>query len=467
MARNFRLRRAAILVAVFLAAFSSFALAQSNSQSLVLPPMLVPTEGSVASYLITETGEQKLTGRSGLFLIAPTDGMEEAYRYAVGARYTVLELDVAGQVAHLSVEAQALDPDTHRPLSGSRWEATYRVTPQGAEWESGHVIPDDYASLVTPQWLADWTLTPSDQMPRDEIRPGFRWQASPDMTDFGDGLPFADADLPLVGTFGGWEQLPDGMGVGARIAESVNGSASVRQELTEGMPGLMTFNLIGGTRYTIVPGAFPYSADLNLAADMVIRIGADTGAVAGLEGTVDMTFNYERTIRRNDEGPVTWFAAQDELAIDIGQSVTGTLGTWSQHFDDGTAIDIYTFYGFEGDTVSIRAESSDFDTYLMLVDVTDSVLAQDDDSAGGSNSLITYTLPYTGTYTVYVNSYWEGEYGTYVLSVDETSGPVVDITTALELIALLDYPEILTWDDLADIEEVLWILLDLVESYRQ
>lgn len=68
--------------------------------------------------------------------------------------------------------------------------------------------------------------------------------------------------------------------------------------------------------------------------------------------------------------------------------------------------------GEEGETVLISLSSTDFDTYLILLDEQDNILASNDDSNQSLNSQIgPFTLPYSGEYTILVSSYSYSSYG--------------------------------------------------------
>ncbi len=44
-------------------------------------------------------------------------------------------------------------------------------------------------------------------------------------------------------------------------------------------------------------------------------------------------------------------------------------------------------------------------------------LARDDDSGGGTNARIVFTVPAAGAYRIIANTYRQGSYGAYTLSV--------------------------------------------------
>ncbi|MEO1148066.1 MAG: PPC domain-containing protein, partial [Cyanobacteria bacterium J06638_22] len=72
---------------------------------------------------------------------------------------------------------------------------------------------------------------------------------------------------------------------------------------------------------------------------------------------------------------------------------------------DNSLYDVYEFSGQQGQTVVISMTSDDFDTYLGLLGPDGSVVAENDDSNGTTDSQITVALPSSGTYTVIANSY--------------------------------------------------------------
>lgn len=86
-------------------------------------------------------------------------------------------------------------------------------------------------------------------------------------------------------------------------------------------------------------------------------------------------------------------------------------------YNDGSYYDDYFFNGRAGQRVTINLNSSQFDTYLWLIDPSGNTLNTNDDSNGSTNSEIFMTLPRTGRYQVRVNSYGSAETGAYTLIV--------------------------------------------------
>ena len=104
-------------------------------------------------------------------------------------------------------------------------------------------------------------------------------------------------------------------------------------------------------------------------------------------------------------------------SLAYGDSVQGMI-------DNTNWFQSYTFNGQAGDTVTITllaAPGSTLDPYLGLLDSGQNVLMEDDDSAGGLNSQITFTLPASGTYTIIATRYGFDQgtsSGAFVLSLN-------------------------------------------------
>ncbi|WAL59090.1 trypsin-like peptidase domain-containing protein [Thermocoleostomius sinensis] len=96
----------------------------------------------------------------------------------------------------------------------------------------------------------------------------------------------------------------------------------------------------------------------------------------------------------------------------------GLLGSSSPKLEDGSLYEEHSFQGNAGQTVTISLESSDFDTYLILLGPNDQVIGENDDAASNTlNSTLTITLPVTGTYRIIANAYDSEGQGRYVLTV--------------------------------------------------
>ncbi|MEO0540917.1 MAG: CAP domain-containing protein, partial [Cyanobacteria bacterium P01_A01_bin.105] len=97
----------------------------------------------------------------------------------------------------------------------------------------------------------------------------------------------------------------------------------------------------------------------------------------------------------------------------------GSLNDTDGSLSDGSRFDMYQFEGRAGQLVTVRMSSAQFDTYLLVLDQAGTVLAQNDDvGPNDTNSVLSVTLPESGTYQVYANAYDANGRGTYELTVE-------------------------------------------------
>jgi serine protease Do len=105
-----------------------------------------------------------------------------------------------------------------------------------------------------------------------------------------------------------------------------------------------------------------------------------------------------------------------------GQAVSGQLSLTDSRLSDNSVYQAWTYIGTRGERIEVDVTSSSFDAYAILEDASGKVLARDDDSGGGTNARIVFTVPAAGAYRIIANTYRQGSYGAYTLSVRELSG---------------------------------------------
>ena len=79
--------------------------------------------------------------------------------------------------------------------------------------------------------------------------------------------------------------------------------------------------------------------------------------------------------------------------------------------------DQYRIYLAAGATVTLTMNATEVDAYLLVRNTLDVVLAEDDDSAGGSNARLVFTAPSAGTYVIEASTYDALDTGNYSLTV--------------------------------------------------
>lgn len=114
-------------------------------------------------------------------------------------------------------------------------------------------------------------------------------------------------------------------------------------------------------------------------------------------------------------------AALGARLLEIGDTLQGALGPKDLLWSDGAFYDLYQVDVFAGERVSIRLSSSAVDSYLFVVDERGRWIAEDDDSAGGTNAAATFVAAADGRYSVIASSYLAGEQGRYTIEVSSTS----------------------------------------------
>ncbi|MBI3683138.1 MAG: pre-peptidase C-terminal domain-containing protein [Acidobacteria bacterium] len=111
-------------------------------------------------------------------------------------------------------------------------------------------------------------------------------------------------------------------------------------------------------------------------------------------------------------------------------NASGTLST-SSCTRGRRGVDYYTealtFTGVQGQRVSLRLSSSDFDPYLYLIAPDGTVAAENDDSGGARDSQINFTLNAGGTWRIEVTSFAARTTGSYTL----TFSGCVEVTPSL------------------------------------
>lgn len=183
----------------------------------------------------------------------------------------------------------------------------------------------------------------------------------------------------------------DGAGYGLYI--SSNGSISASRIISE------YNNSQGGFFYN--PSA--PSAKSILITDSVFSNNQGTGLEASSLGLITL-----KGVDASDNGMQDW-----DISF-AGQTANDFLST--NHSED-----IWKFTGSTGAQVNIILQSLYFDAFVELRDANWSLIANDDNTYGGTNAQIVSNLPSTGDFYLVVSSALGGENGQYRLSLNDPS----------------------------------------------
>ncbi len=126
------------------------------------------------------------------------------------------------------------------------------------------------------------------------------------------------------------------------------------------------------------------------------------------------------------------------IDIAYGESLRGTI-------DTTTPAVTYRFRGVAGTTVTIQMDNTggDLDSYLYLLDGSNQLLYEDNDSGGQGNAKILYTLPADGVYLITATRMGQGQgttTGSYTLQL-ESDTPASGITPSASPTVPPDYAD--------------------------
>lgn len=109
------------------------------------------------------------------------------------------------------------------------------------------------------------------------------------------------------------------------------------------------------------------------------------------------------------------------------RQITGTLARGDRTLQTGEFVDQHTLQFRPGESVRLRLESSQFDTYLLVRSPSGRQQDNDDLVPGNTNSGIDIPSAEAGNYQVMVTSYRPGETGAYTLRVESGAAGTLPI----------------------------------------
>lgn len=228
--------------------------------------------------------------------------------------------------------------------------------------------------------------------------------------------------MHITGEFVGWQDVAGASDRVAHIRETMEGASISLAPLAEDVPGLVTYEMTATSDYHLIPGDFPHESRQELIGGMLISVGTESGAPEELDGRIAYGFRYTRVVERDQSGSLDWLIVSEEDEIEgllrRGDAVEAYLGAEDSFvFGDGTYADLYVLVGEAEETYTIRLESAELDAYLFVVSDEDELIAAEE-LTSGDPAVVTFTFDYTGEYFIFVNSIFQGDSGTYVLSVE-------------------------------------------------
>ncbi len=109
--------------------------------------------------------------------------------------------------------------------------------------------------------------------------------------------------------------------------------------------------------------------------------------------------------------------ASDQSQASGARFESGRLEVSDNELTSGEFSDTFNIQGRAGEQLVLDLRSSDFDTYLILIQPDGEQVENDDHEGDRTRSMLTATLPVDGAYRVLVTSYSVGETGSYDLTI--------------------------------------------------
>jgi len=149
----------------------------------------------------------------------------------------------------------------------------------------------------------------------------------------------------------------------------------------------------------------------------------------------DETGSYTIRLQRVGSTPqaITQRSTGSVRNLTIGETISEQLTAENEMLQDSSYAQRYRVQLAAGQQVQITLQGDDFDAYLMLLDDEGTVVARDDDSAGGTDARIDYTAVKSGAHIIIVNSLGKQEEGAFALFVEHKGGPQVSADSQPEI----------------------------------
>ena len=116
---------------------------------------------------------------------------------------------------------------------------------------------------------------------------------------------------------------------------------------------------------------------------------------------------------------LVFFGCAAEGSLGIGGQITDDLEDGDCQLGDGSFFDVFSLDGSAGDSVEINLRSVDFDAFLLVGDLSENIIAADDDSGvgvSGTDAQVEIVFETAARVLLLANSFEGGETGEYTLS---------------------------------------------------
>lgn len=200
---------------------------------------------------------------------------------------------------------------------------------------------------------------------------------------------------------------------------------------------------VGLVEVLLEAGADPGAADRG--GDTPLHYATRTGKaeviVALLDAGADVTSRNNRGDLPADVATgIRWSSVYWRLVVPAGELVAGQavdsrLSSFDQEAADGRLQEVWAFRAQAGQRLVVTMFAEGVDAYLRVVQRDGSLIASDDDSAGGTDARVEFEAPDSGDYLIVASTFSsdEDEQGSYLIRVHEfsssttSSGPIAPL----------------------------------------
>jgi hypothetical protein len=369
---------------------------ETRAQASVKDPVPFP----VAKSLATHQGDEDDSGPLAIGLDQPKSGVlspaGDVDKYSFSG--------IAGDQVDIVLNSPDFDAFLELELDGDLIAADDDSGPEFNSFIQGFVLPADGTYVIVVRSLGDTGVGSYDVSLLPALVSDFRGQID---------APSIVTDVLAVGETGHLYQFD--------LAESSNVTIDVTSNEFD------TFaELFAGTDPSdrILDNSIAFDDDggigLNSLIDVFLSQSSYLIEVRSFSGGVSGTYTLEIDLQP---------AADDEdaagpISIFPGDEFDGFL-------DPEGDIDEFVFFASTGEVFDLGLESADFDAFLE-VEINGEIIAVDDDSGEGFNSLLQgFVLPLDGEYIVRVIAVGSNLSGSYRLSFNPST-PAIDIAGSLD-----------------------------------